>query len=138
MLQRRIIHGGVMMEEKKHTQKEEDFIREMMQTAKTKAPEKLKYRIMQQIETEKALTPSKENSRKESGNILKEFGSIFGTMYAVLAVMIAATYFLFGREYLLSPQFLGTVLLVASVFSLLWLIARLDSHLRKKKNMEKG
>ncbi len=127
-----------MIEEKKYTQKEEDFIRDMMQTAKTKAPENLKYRIMQQIETEKTLIPIKVNSRKESGNILKEFGSIFGTMYAVLAVMIAATYFLFGQAYLLSPQFLGTALLVASVFSLLWLISRLDPHLRKKKEAQKG
>lgn len=125
-----------MMEEKKYTQKEEDLIREMMQTVKAKAPENLKYRIMQQIETEKALAPSKVNSRKESGNVLKEFGSIFGIMYAVLAVMIAATYFLFGQEYLLTPQFLGSALLVASVFSLLWLISRLDFHLRKKKRKQ--
>lgn len=125
-----------MMEEKK--QNEEYIIREMMQTAKRKAPENLKYRIMQQIETEKALTPVKINSRKEPGNILKEFGSIFGTMYAVLAVMIGATYFVFGQEYLLSPQFLGAALLVASAFSLLWLITRIDSHLRKKKEVGKG
>ena len=126
------------MEEKKHTQNEEYLIREMMQTAKRKAPENLKHRIMQQIETEKALTPSKINNRKESGNILTEFGSIFGIMYAVLAVMIAATYLLFGQEYLLSPQFLGTMILIASVFSLLWLIACIDSYLRKKKNVQKG
>lgn len=125
-----------MMEEKK--QNEEYIIREMIQSAKRKAPENLKYRIMQQIETEKALTPVKINSRKEPGNILKEFGSIFGTMYAVLAVMIGATYFVFGQEYLLSPQFLGAALLVASAFSLLWLITRIDSHLRKKKEVGKG
>lgn len=124
-----------MMEEKKDIQKEENIIREMMQGAKVKASDNLKYRIMQQIETEKALTPSKINGRRESGNVLKEFGAIFGTMYAVLAVMIAATYFLFGQEYLFSPQFLGTVILVASIFSLLWLISRLDSHLQKKKKL---
>ncbi len=126
------------MEEKKYTQKEEHLIREMMQSAKTKAPENLKYRIMQQIETEKALTPPKENSRKESGNVVKEFGSIFGTMYGVLAVMIVVAYFLFGQEYLLTREFLGTTLLVASIFSLLWLITRIDSYLRKKKNTQKG
>lgn len=125
-----------MMEEKKHTQNEEHLIRGMMQGTKLKASDNLKYRIMQQIETEQALTPSKISDRKESGNILKEFGSIFGTMYGVLAVMIAATYFLFGQEYLFSPQFLGTVILVASVFSLLWLISRLDSHLQRKKKIE--
>lgn len=123
------------MMEKKHTQKEEYFIREMMQTAKAEAPENLKYRIMHQIETEKALTPPKGNNRQETGNVLKEFGSIFGTMYAVLAVMIAAAYFLFGKEFLLSSQFLGSVILVASIFSLLWLISRLDSLLKEKKRI---
>lgn len=127
-----------MMEENKQPKNEEYIIREMMQTAKTKAPENLKYRIMQQIETEKALTPVKINSRKESGNIMKEFGTIFGTMYAVLAVMIGTAYFLLGKEYLLSAQFLGTALLVVSIFSLLWLISRIDSHLRRMKEVGKG
>ena len=125
------------MKEKKHIQIEENLIRETMQAAMKKAPENMKYRIMQQIETEKALTPSKGNIDKETGNVLKEFGSIFGTMYAVLAVMIAATYFLFGQEYLLSPQFLGATFLIALIFSLLWLIARVDSHLRSKKEIRK-
>ena len=79
--------------------------------------------------------PKKGKPIKESGNVLKEMGSLFGTMYAVLAAMIAGVYFLFGKEFLLSPQFIGTVILIASVFSLLWLISRLDSYLKEKKRI---
>jgi len=124
------------MKEKEQTQNEEYIIRKMMQSSKEKAPDYLKYRIMQQIETEKTLAASKKVSRKESGDVLKDFGVIFGSMYAVLAVMIVAAYFLFGREYLQTTSFLSTVLSVASIFSLLWLISRLDSHLRKKKHLQ--
>jgi len=67
--------------------------------------------------------------------MLREMGAIFGTMYAVLAAMVAGAYFLFGKEYLLTVQFFGSALLVASVFSLIWLISRLDSHLRGKKRL---
>ena len=133
---RTVIHRKVIMKEKEQTQNEEYIIRKMMQSSKEKAPDYLKYRIMQQIETEKTLAASKKVSRKESGDVLKDFGVIFGSMYAVLAVMIVAAYFLFGREYLQTTSFLSTVLSVASIFSLLWLISRLDSHLRKKKHLQ--
>jgi len=55
------------MMEKKHTKKEEHLIREMMQNAKMEAPENLKYRIMHQIETEKALTPPKGKQPEGNG-----------------------------------------------------------------------
>lgn len=126
------------MEKNIHSQKEDDCIREMMRTAKMRAPENLKYRIMQQIETEKSLTSSRIDVRKEQGNVLRDYGIIFGTMYAVLAVMIAATYFLFGKEFLLSTQFPGTTLLVVFIFSLLWLITRLDARLQYKRKTGKG
>lgn len=121
--------------EKYSKQKEDEKIRQMLLSAKMGAPENLKHRIMQQIETEKAFAPQSVEPKEETGNMLREMGSIFGTMYAVLAVMIAAAYFLFGKEFLLSAQFLGSVILVASIFSLLWLISRLDSHLKEKKRI---
>ncbi|MDR0422182.1 MAG: hypothetical protein LBH72_04120 [Proteiniphilum sp.] len=127
------------MDEKKYTQKveeerEEYLLRKMLQATGVKAPEGLKYRIMQQVETEKALAPlQKANGREGSGgDILRAFGSIFGTMYAVLTVMIAAACLRFGGEYLLSPRFTGAALSVVSAFSLLWLVTCVDSLLRGK------
>src|SRR5690554_7091757 len=70
--------------------------------SKIKAPENLKYRIMHQIETEKAFSTQKINEqasdKKATGNVLKDLASIFGTMYAVLAVIIATAYFIKGSE----------------------------------------
>lgn len=118
------------------TSKEEDKLRSMMQGAKETASENLKYRIMHQIEAEKALAPRKLKRSKESGNVIRELGSIFGTMYAVLAGMIAAAYFIFGQEFLLSSEFIGASVFVAFVFSMLWLISQLDRRLRSRKFKE--
>lgn len=115
--------------------KEDEQLRKILSSSKINASENLKYRIMRQIEAENSLLPKKEKPIKVSGNILKEMGIHFGIMYAVLAVMIAGVYFFLGKELLLSPQFIWTVILVASVFSLLWLISRLDSYLRDKKRI---
>lgn len=112
-------------------------MRAMLQDAKEKAPENLKYRIMHQIEAERAVAPRKVEKARESGNLFKELGSIFGTMYAVLGVMIAAAYFLVGKDFLLSPQFIGAAVFVAFVFSMLWMISRLDEHVQEKR-FQKG
>jgi predicted lipid-binding transport protein (Tim44 family) len=119
----------IIMIEKYNKQKEDEKFRQMLASTKMDAPENLKHRIMQQIETEKAIAPQNREHKQEPGNILREMGSIFGTMYAVLAAMVVGVYFLFGKEFLLSSQFLGAASLVASIFSLFWLISRLDSHL---------
>lgn|SRR5690554_8021784 len=118
------------------TSKEEDKLRSMMQGAKETASENLKYRIMHQIETENVVAPRKLKRSKESGNVIRELGSIFGTMYAVLAGMIAAAYFIFGQEFLLSSEFIGASVFVAFVFSMLWLISQLDRRLRSRKFKE--
>lgn len=116
------------------TEKEGKIIRQMMQTEMKKAPDNLKFRIMHQIETEKALTPQKKKPKKVSGNLLREMGVIFGTMYAVLGAMVAGAYLMQGEDFLLTPQFIGPAMLVASVFSLFWLITSLDAILRRRKN----
>ncbi|MBP6175618.1 MAG: hypothetical protein KA433_04920 [Fermentimonas sp.] len=118
----------------------EEIIKKMIESSKIKAPENLKYRIMHQIETEKAFSTQKINEqasdKKATGNVLKDLASIFGTMYAVLAVIIATAYFIKGSEFLFSIQFWGSIVFVASIFSLLWLISRLDANLREKRSSE--
>ncbi len=111
-------------------------MRAMMQGAKEKASENLKYRVMRQIEAEEAVAPRKFKASKEPGNVIRELGSIFGTMYAVLAVMIVAAYFIFGKEFLLSSEFIGASAFVAFVFSMLWLISQIDRRLRSRKFRE--
>lgn len=123
--------------ERKDKYSEDESFRKMIETSKIIAPENLKYRIMHQIEAEKVFTSQESNkqvsTRKTTGNVLKDLTSIFGTMYAVLAVIIAVAYFLQGEEFLKSPQFWGTIILVGFIFSLFWLISRLDANMKEKR-----
>ena len=113
---------------------EEEQMRELIRYGKTPAPENLKYRIMQQIQTEQALKSRQEfPAQRRRENIWGEFKTIFGIMYAVLAVVAAGTFFLKGKEFFLSVQFWNIVIVVASVFSIFWMITCLDGHLREKK-----
>jgi type II secretory pathway component PulF len=123
---------------KKYTdQKDDDRIRQIISSTKMKAPDNLKYRIMHQLEYEKTLTPQNNSqnkaSRKENGSVLKDLVTIFGAMYAVLAGMTIVAYFVQGKLFYQSIEFLGSVSFVAFVFSLFWLISRLDAHLKGKK-----
>lgn len=121
----------------KDSYNEEESFKKMFETSKIKAPKNLKYRITHQIETGNVLTQQKDlkqiSTKKSNGNVLKDLTTIFGTMYAVLAAMIAAAYFLQGEEFLQSPQFWGSIIFIGSIFSLLWLISRLDANLKEKR-----
>ena len=88
---------------------DEEFIRGMMQEARMKAPENLKYRIMHQIETENALKPQQTPVRLSERKVLKDFVGIFGLMYAVLAALIGGA------------------------FSFFWLMTRVDERLNDKR-----
>lgn len=121
------------MTQKNNIQSQDELIRQMVRTTKTQAPENLKYRIMQQIETENALTRKKASVKKEQGTILSDFFGIFGVMYAMLAAIIGGAYLLKGTAFVLSAPFLWTVVLIAFVFSLFWLISRLDAYLMRGK-----
>ena len=121
------------MNEKDKIKRDDEFIRQMMQSAKEKTPENLKHRIMHQIETESALTRKPAPTKRQEENVLKDFIGIFGTMYAVLAVLIGGTYLLKGKDYVLSSGFLWIVILVAFVFSLFWLMTRVDERLKDRR-----
>lgn len=125
--------------ERNNKHNEEESIKKMFESSKIKASEKLKYRIMHQIEAEKALTQKESQNKvltKESTeSVLKDFTSIFGIMYAVLAVIIATAYFLQGKEFMQSPQLWSSIIFVGFVFSLLWLISRLDANIKEKKQI---
>lgn len=121
-------------------QREEATIRQMMQSAKRQAPENLQHRIMQQIETERALTRRGVSTQKSRSNsVLKDLVSIFGIMYAVLGAVIGGAFLWKGKEFLQSEAFVWTIVLIVFVFSLLWLITQLDGYLQRKgkKNFNK-
>ncbi|MDK2852492.1 MAG: hypothetical protein PWQ38_757 [Proteiniphilum sp.] len=124
--------SGTKMKEKR-IEIEDDQLKELLQSAGKKAPEKLQYRIMQQIETEHSLTRKKTSPARRSITLLKDLGNIFGTMYILLAAIVGGAYLLLGEAFLQSYRFWGTVLLVSLIFSLFWLITRLDCYLQEKR-----
>ena len=113
---------------------DDELIRKMMQTTKKEAPENLKYRIMHQIETENALSQQKKESVSPARNPLRSFWTVFGIMYAVIAIIGGYTYFTKGEEYLLSPHFIGVILLISAIFSLFWMMTKVDERLQQKRN----
>ena len=117
----------------KNKQREEETIRQMMQSAKRQAPENLQHHIMQQIETERALTRRSVSTQKSRSNsVLKDLVSIFGIMYAILAAVIGGAFLCKGKEFLQSESFVWTILLIVFVSSLLWLITQLDGYLQRR------
>lgn len=121
------------MAENKHTQKEDDVIRKMMQSTKIQAPENLKYRIMQQVETEKALTPQKQKQVTNKSDAQTDFRGIFGTMYLLLFVLSLLTIIFDGKEGILSSQYIFTALLIVMTLSSFWALTRLEAYWRKRK-----
>ena len=127
----------IIMMKKYTDQKEDEKLSHMISSTKMRAPENLKYRIMHQIEYEDALSHQKssspKSSKKESENVLRELGSIFGTMYAVITLMTIASYFIQGPEFYQSIEYWGAIILVGIIFSFFWLFSRIDTHLKSRR-----
>jgi len=116
----------------KNMDNEDALIRSLLQTNRQQAPANLKYRILQQIETEKAIISDKPLPQKASRNVMREFFTIFGIMYAALALLIGTAYLTGGYALIRSSQFIWTIILVAFIFSLIWLMIGLDAFLRER------
>jgi len=112
----------------------DDPLKGLFSGMKMKAGDNLKFRIMQQIETEKVLSGKKE---KGSFSILNNMISVFGTMYAILGLVVAGIYFSFGKESLVSPSTLFVILMIVFAFSMFWMISMFDEKRRMKKTKNK-
>lgn len=112
---------------------EEKQIRKILSDTKIPAGENLKFRIMQQIETESALSKKKA---KNSFSILGNMYSIFGVMYVVIAIVMAFVYFSAGQEAIKSTYMYLAVILISSVCSLFWMLSVYDEKRRKKNRKE--
>ena len=92
---------------------------------------------MHQIEYESVLSGDKnikkKSANRENGSVLRDLGSIFGTMYAVFAVIAIVSYYILGAEFYQSAEFWGSIALVAVVFSFFWLFTRIDAHVKEKE-----
>ena len=116
--------------DKNNINKQDEILKDLFSGTRMKAGENLKYRIMQQIETEKALSQKKvRSSRPILGNML----SIFGVMYAVIGIVGFFVYFTAGQSALNSLSFYGVVIFIASICSVFWMISTYDDQRRSKQ-----
>ncbi len=120
---------------------EEKAMREAIKESKLKASENLKYRIINQIETEESLKHKQidhpNRIKRDSSNILKDFGYLFGTMYVIIALITLFFYITEGQESLYTSQYLSIIIFVASIFSILWMFSRLDTYSKRKLSKRK-
>mgnify|MGYP001065181764 CR=1 FL=1 len=115
----------------KNITKEDAIIKELLSGTKMKAGENLKFRIMQQIETEAALS-RKQKVSAQPVSVLKNMLSIFGVMYALIALVAVGTFLIGGKEALESITFFTPVIMIASVCGIFWMISAYDDRRRSK------
>lgn len=119
-------------------QKEDEKFSQLISSTKIMAPENLKYRIMHQIEYESVFTGEKtvknKSTNRENSSVLRDLGSIFGTMYAVFAIIAIVAYIIQGAEFYQTIEFWGSIAIVAVIFSFFWLFTRIDAYLKEKKH----
>lgn len=115
---------------KDNIKQQDQNIRELLSGAKMKAGDNLKFRIMQQIETEKALIPKKNTSSRP---IIKNMVTIFGVMYMLIAGIGLFIYTKSGAGALNSLSFLLPVILISCVCSIFWMISIYDDRRRSKQ-----
>lgn len=109
---------------------QDDKLKNILAGTKLKAHENLKYRIMQQIETENALSPKKiRNTAPLIGNML----TTFGIMYTLITIIGLGVYHSGGQNALESAAFFLPVILIASVCGIFWMISMYDDQRRSKK-----
>lgn len=121
------------MNDKNNIHTDDEFIRQLMQSAKQQAPENLKYRIMQQIETEKSLIPGETKKTRRASELLESFKAIFGTVYVLLTVLTGVAFMFKGKEFLLSFEFLAVLSLIVLVATAFWLMTQVDYRFRQKQ-----
>lgn len=111
---------------------EDNQFRDLLSGTRLEASDNLKFRIMQQIETEKALSKQKATkTRSGFGNIV----TILGVMYSLIVVLGIGVYYTYGSEALRSPALFMPLILITSACSVFLLISTFDDkrHYNHKK-----
>lgn len=114
---------------------QDDKLKALLSGTKIKASDNLKFRIMQQINTEKALSRKKAT---QSRPVLSNMFTVFGIMYAIIAVIGFGIYSSAGMEGLSSTSFYIPVILVSSICAMYWTITSLDDRRQSKKHIKEN
>jgi len=111
---------------------QDDKIREFFSESKIKAGENLKYRIMQQIETESAFAAKKSKS-KAMIPLIGNTVLVFFVMYMLIILTGVGVYLTGGMEAMNSLTFFVPVIMISLVCSMFWMISVYDDKRRFKQ-----
>ena len=111
---------------------QDDKIREFFSESKIKAGENLKYRIMQQIETESAFAAKKSKS-KAMMPLIGNTVLVFFVMYMLIILTGVGVYLTGGMEAMNSLTFFVPVIMISLVCSTFWMISVYDDKRRFKQ-----
>jgi len=111
---------------------QDEKIKELLSGTKLKASDNLKYRIMQQIQTESALSKKKLKA-KSSESIWSNLIPVFGVMYLLIIGLGLGMYFTSGKEGLLSPTFFAVTIMIITICSAFLAITFYDNKRRLKQ-----
>ena len=118
--------------DKDNLKMQDDKIKEILSLSKVKAGENLKFRIMQQIETEKVFSAKKSESKTLAPLIGNSF-LIFGIMYALIILTVLGVFLTGGIAAIKSFAFFVPVIMISLVCSMFWLISIYDDKRRLKQ-----
>ena len=113
--------------------KQDDDLRKFFAGTKVRASENLKYRIMQQIETESVLAGKKAASKNVVSSI-RSVVLVMGVMYLLMAIACVGIYLTGGFEALLSLEYLTPVIMISLVCCVYLMITILDDKRRFKQS----
>lgn len=106
-------------------------IKELISGTKLKASDNLKFRIMQQIQTESTLSQKKVKA-KSSESVWSNLIPVFGIMYLLIIGLGLGMYFSLGKEALMSPTFFALTIMIVTVCSAFLAITFYDNKRRMK------
>ena len=104
---------------------QDDNIRKLFDGATVRAGENLKYRIMQQIETESVLTGKKATSKNVVSSI-RGVLSVIGVMYVLILIACIGVLLAGGLGALMSLEFFIPVIMISLVCCVYLIITVLD------------
>ena len=110
---------------------QDEKFRKLFLDTKIKAGENLKYRIIQQIETERVLLKEK-GKIKNVIPLINHMKSVFGVMYALIA-FISAGFCFFGEGNAQTSSYFMLILLVVTISIFFLVISVLDESRRTEQ-----
>ena len=111
--------------DKSKIDKQDDDLRKIFAGTKVRASENLKYRIMQQIETESVFTRKKAESKNIVTSI-RGVVSVLGVMYLLISLVCVGIFLTGGIEALTSLEYFIPVIMISLVCCTFLLITVLD------------